>query len=194
PQARAAQGAVDRGDARLGARALRARRARARPGDGTADARAGREARGGPPQGGRQGERAARRPLMCHPRHTAVTRGPEERCGHRAGCAGTRLAFRTSGHHVDETPAPALPLEPLPAGVRRRRHLRGPAPPLGRGEPDPAPVVPFIGTGATLLLFKAKACGFLVILRRLGDQPFVDEALVMLATVYTFFSFIPWMT
>jgi len=54
--------------------------------------------------------------------------------------------------------------------------------------------MPFIGTGATLLLFKAKACGFLVILRRLGDQPFVHEALVMLATVYTFFSFIPWMT
>jgi len=54
--------------------------------------------------------------------------------------------------------------------------------------------MPFIGTGATLLLFKAKACGLLVILRRLGDQPFVHEALVMLATVYTFFSFIPWMT
>jgi len=54
--------------------------------------------------------------------------------------------------------------------------------------------MPFIGTGATLLLFKAKACGLLVILRRLGDQPFVHEALVVLATVYTFFSFIPWMT
>ncbi len=54
--------------------------------------------------------------------------------------------------------------------------------------------MPFIGTGATLLLFKAKACGFLVILRRLGDEPFAYEALVVLATVYTFFSFIPWMT
>ena len=53
--------------------------------------------------------------------------------------------------------------------------------------------MPFIGTGATLLLFKAKACGFLVILRRLGHEPFVYESLVMLATVYTFFSFIPWM-
>src|SRR5947199_120150 len=41
---------------------------------------------------------------------------------------------------------------------------------------------------------EAKACGFLVILRRLGDQPFVHEALVVLATVYTFFSFIPWMS
>jgi hypothetical protein len=53
--------------------------------------------------------------------------------------------------------------------------------------------MPFIGTGATLLLFKAKACGFLVILRRLGNEPFVYEALVVLATVYTFLSFIPWM-
>ena len=53
--------------------------------------------------------------------------------------------------------------------------------------------MPFIGTGATLLLFKANACGYLVILRRLASQPFVYESLVALATVYTFFSFIPWM-
>jgi hypothetical protein len=54
--------------------------------------------------------------------------------------------------------------------------------------------MPYLGTGATLLLFKAKACGFLVILRRLADTPFVYESLIALATVYTFFSFIPWMT
>ena len=54
--------------------------------------------------------------------------------------------------------------------------------------------MPFLGTGATLLLFKAKACGFLVILRRLSDTPFVYESMVALATVYTFFSFIPWMS
>jgi hypothetical protein len=54
--------------------------------------------------------------------------------------------------------------------------------------------MPYLGTGATLLLFKAKACGFLVILRRLADAPFVYESMVALATVYTFFSFIPWMS
>jgi len=51
-----------------------------------------------------------------------------------------------------------------------------------------------IGIGPTLLLFKAKACGFLVLLRRLGTQPFVHGAFVVLATVYTVFSFIPWMS
>src|SRR5438067_11172995 len=100
----------------------------------------------------------------------------------------------TSGRHVDETRTPALPPEPLPADLRRRRHLRGPAPPLVRGQPDPAPVDALHRHRGHPPLFKAKACGFLVILRRLGDQPFVHEALVVLATVYTFFSFIPWMS
>ena len=51
-----------------------------------------------------------------------------------------------------------------------------------------------IGIGPTLLLFKAKACGFLVLLRRLSGQPCVHGAFVVLATVYTVFSFIPWMS
>ncbi len=54
--------------------------------------------------------------------------------------------------------------------------------------------IPYLGVGATLLLFKAKACGFLVVLRRLGGQPLVYESFVGLATVYVFLSFIPWMT
>jgi Domain of unknown function (DUF5658) len=62
------------------------------------------------------------------------------------------------------------------------------------GNPIIVSWIPFLGTGATLLLFKAKACGFLVILRRLGNQPFVYESLVVLATVYAFFSFIPWLS
>ena len=62
------------------------------------------------------------------------------------------------------------------------------------GNPIIVSWIPYLGAGATLLLFKAKACGFLVILRRLGGQPFVYESLVVLATIYTFFSFIPWMT
>ena len=48
--------------------------------------------------------------------------------------------------------------------------------------------------GTTLLLFKAKACGFLLLLRRLDARPLVCESMVVLAAVYTFFSFIPWMT
>lgn len=53
---------------------------------------------------------------------------------------------------------------------------------------------PYLGVGITLLLFKAKACGFLVVLRRLGARPLVVETLAMLATVYAFFSFFPWMS
>ena len=53
--------------------------------------------------------------------------------------------------------------------------------------------MPYLGVGTTLLLFKAKACGFLVVLRRLGNRAFVYESLVVLATIYGFFSFIPWL-
>jgi hypothetical protein len=54
--------------------------------------------------------------------------------------------------------------------------------------------MPYLGVGTTLLLFKAKACGFLVVLRRLAGRPFVAESLVALATVYVALSFIPWMS
>jgi hypothetical protein len=62
------------------------------------------------------------------------------------------------------------------------------------GNPIIVSWMPFLGAGTTLLLFKAKACGFLVLLRRLAGEPLVYEAFVVLATVYGFFSFIPWMT
>jgi hypothetical protein len=52
--------------------------------------------------------------------------------------------------------------------------------------------MPYFGVGGTLLLFKAKACGFLVLLRRLGDREFVHQSLVVLATAYVFLSFVPW--
>jgi hypothetical protein len=61
------------------------------------------------------------------------------------------------------------------------------------GNPIILSSMPFLGVGATLLLFKAKACGFLFLLRRLGGEPLVYESLVVLATVYTFLSFLPWM-
>ena len=62
------------------------------------------------------------------------------------------------------------------------------------GNPILVSWMPYFGTGGTLLLFKAKACGFLVILRRLAGKSFVYEALLMVATVYTCLSFIPWLT
>ena len=62
------------------------------------------------------------------------------------------------------------------------------------GNPLLLATMPYLGVGTTLLLFKAKACGFLIVLRRLGERPLVYESLVVLATVYTFLSFIPWMT
>ena len=62
------------------------------------------------------------------------------------------------------------------------------------GNPLLVAAMPALGIGSTLLLFKAKACGFLVLLRRLAGEPLVYEAFVVLATVYTFFSFIPWLT
>jgi hypothetical protein len=62
------------------------------------------------------------------------------------------------------------------------------------GNPLLLAAIPYLGVGTTLLLFKAKACGFLVVLRRMGERPLVYESLVVLATVYTFLSFIPWMT
>jgi len=53
-----------------------------------------------------------------------------------------------------------------------------------------------LGIGSTLLLFKAKACGFLVLLRRAGARslPYAQESLIAVATAYTFLSFVPWMS
>ena len=63
----------------------------------------------------------------------------------------------------------------------------------GEGNPLLLAAMSYLGAGTTLLLFKAKACGFLVVLRRLGERPLVYEAMAALAVVYGFFSFIPWM-
>ena len=63
----------------------------------------------------------------------------------------------------------------------------------GEANPLLVTLMSTFGAGMTLLVFKAKACGLLVLLRRLGPRPIVADSLVVLATVYTFFSFIPWM-
>ena len=64
----------------------------------------------------------------------------------------------------------------------------------GEGNPLILSVMPTLGVGATILLFKAKACGFLVVLRRLAGHRGVYESLVVLAVAYTALSFIPWMS
>ncbi len=63
----------------------------------------------------------------------------------------------------------------------------------GEGNPLLMTFIPTIGLLSTLLLFKAKACGFLVVLRRLGHRPLVYESMIVLATAYACLSFIPWM-
>jgi hypothetical protein len=65
---------------------------------------------------------------------------------------------------------------------------------FAEGNPLLAVSMPHLGVGGTLLLFKAKACGLLVLLHRLRKCEFVYESFVVLATVYVFLSFIPWMT
>ena len=64
------------------------------------------------------------------------------------------------------------------------------------GNPLLASAMPALGIGSTLLLFKAKACGFLVLLRRAGERslPYAQESLIAIATAYTFLSFVPWMS
>lgn len=64
------------------------------------------------------------------------------------------------------------------------------------GNPLLAATMPTLGVGSTLLLFKAKACGFLVLLRRAGARalPYAQESLIAVATAYAFLSFVPWMS
>ncbi len=64
----------------------------------------------------------------------------------------------------------------------------------GEGNPLLLSWMALIGIGPALLIFKAKACGLLVVLRRFGGRRVVHHAFVALAAVYTTFSFIPWIT
>lgn len=64
----------------------------------------------------------------------------------------------------------------------------------GEGNPLILAMIPTLGVGATLLLFKAKACAFLVMLRRFAGHRGVHESFVVLACAYTVLSFVPWMT
>ena len=63
----------------------------------------------------------------------------------------------------------------------------------GEGNPVLQAMMASLGVGATLIVFKAKACGFLVVLRRCWRYREAYDALVVLATFYTSFSLVPWM-
>lgn len=63
----------------------------------------------------------------------------------------------------------------------------------GEGNPVLQILMASLGVGATLVLFKAKACAFLVVLRRCWRYREAYDALVVLAAFYTSFSLVPWM-
>lgn len=62
------------------------------------------------------------------------------------------------------------------------------------GNPLIAATFDHVGVGPALLLFKAKACACLFLLRCLGDQAVVLFALHLTAAVYAAFSVGPWLT
>jgi hypothetical protein len=63
----------------------------------------------------------------------------------------------------------------------------------GEGNPVLHVLMEWLGVGLTLVLFKAKACAFLVVLRRCWRYREAYDALFVLAVCYGSFSFVPWM-
>ena len=63
----------------------------------------------------------------------------------------------------------------------------------GEGNPVLQANMAWLGVGLALVLFKAKACGFLVVLRRCWRYREAYDALLVLAVFYGSFSFLPWM-
>jgi hypothetical protein len=61
------------------------------------------------------------------------------------------------------------------------------------GNPILANAFEFFGVAPALLLFKAKACGFLFLLNRHPEHELVAAALYVLASVYTVMSLLPWL-
>ena len=66
--------------------------------------------------------------------------------------------------------------------------------PEGEGNPIVAAAMTQLGIGSALLLFKAKACGCLLVVRRLASQRVAGGALAAVAGTYAVFSFLPWMS
>lgn len=65
---------------------------------------------------------------------------------------------------------------------------------VGWREANPLLLASFahLGVGATLLLFKAKACALILLLHRYRSYPAVSSALLFVAAVHLVFSFVPW--
>ena len=63
----------------------------------------------------------------------------------------------------------------------------------GEGNPVMHVMMTSLGVSAALVLFKAKACAFLVILRRCWRYREAYDALLVLAVFYTAFSLLPWL-
>jgi hypothetical protein len=65
---------------------------------------------------------------------------------------------------------------------------------LGWQEGNPLLLTAFayLGIGPALLLFKAKACGLLILLHRFSYRPGVPAVLGLLAGAYGMFSLVPW--
>lgn len=64
----------------------------------------------------------------------------------------------------------------------------------GEGNPVLKLLMAYVGVGTAILLFKAKACAFLIVLRRCWWHPGAFTALCALAMLYAGLSFVPWMT
>jgi hypothetical protein len=63
----------------------------------------------------------------------------------------------------------------------------------GEGNPIIHETMLSLGIGPALLLFKAKACGYLVLIRRLRAPRVAIGGLAFVAVVYATLSFFPWM-
>lgn len=63
---------------------------------------------------------------------------------------------------------------------------------LAEGNPLLSASIATIGPGSALLLFKAKACGYLVLIRRGASPTFVGPVLHAIALGYTLLAIVPW--
>jgi hypothetical protein len=63
----------------------------------------------------------------------------------------------------------------------------------GEGNPLLLQSMAYFGVGSAVLLFKAKACGLLLLLRWRGASPAVTTSMTLVAVCYGVFSYVPWM-
>ena len=63
----------------------------------------------------------------------------------------------------------------------------------GEGNPLLLQSMTYFGIGSAVLLFKAKACGLLLLLHWRGASPAVTTSMTLVAVCYGVFSYVPWM-